>query len=1020
MATSRDISNNANSLLPSPSPSIGTPPQSAKLVDLEDEVGETQTAGTIPADSNELGHLLARYETKYGYEELKRKLEEMEKPLSVPVRHTSSPAAADVLRTSEKLRTWLSAEDITHLNHDASSQIQNDSQLPSATNKRQSEALSEPRKRMQSLPELSSKTSEQMIPATLQQRLIPNAPSEAVMQFFGERAVRRLHSTNVPDRPGSGYERPRIGLLRDACANSDFFYLCLHQLFCVYHLSQTKDRVIPFLEDAQRDGLNKLPDLLVRNDDLSADAIEWFSTFPLPWDILYTSKPAFQSALFKVLSSLKLLSRNWQTMKDKCHIRGWPPLVEEMLVLFGIESFTFQQVVFRALLRDIWKGPQDNCYQLTEEVFAKNYKASMQHDTEDEERTYDQAVINELQKIASCHRGHMQQQASQRNMLPPQQCQPSLVRTNTNRTLQHSQSIARSNNPYQRIQPAPTTLLTTSLSSPSTTHHSGHSIITGSASRQGAPAYQNIAVDTATYRHGTSLPRSPAGGLQDSSMSTGFRSPRQSQDQQTMLNQSMSDMPVLSNSTPSGIIGSPAQSIPRALPAHQVLPSNVHSRGPPRPQQRNPSQRQPPVLPYTPASQIGPYSPLQPRSLYDAQHQGCEGACQPQSPQTLLQNSAQFIRANPDLNQSQPNPTLNALHQAHVRSPTLSSFDLYGKPINLAKTFKFIKYVIMPPGEVSSKKRHLKWDFEIERALADTLARDIPGSYGCPPVRMLFPGSRLCRIRCIKVNKAGELPSQSEWVVSDNVWHSSTAIVLNGHALEIRKKSHHGKDLPIDVTSYIKEGANSISTAVIGFPDGSTTRYAIGVEVVEVIEEQLIRSNITTLPWQEARKRIIDRSINLDPDVMVVNSQMVIDLRDPFSAQLFEIPTRGTSCRHNQCFDRDIFLETRHSRNANEPCVADVFQCPICGSDARPQNLVIDAFFVQIREELQKRGRLDAKAIILHPSGDWEVKEEEEATGEQGDGTGRRHSTQAQTGASRPSTGRQSTPREIIQIDDDL
>lgn len=331
----------------------------------------------------------------------------------------------------------------------------------------------------------------------------------------------------------------------------------------------------------------------------------------------------------------------------------------------------------------------------------------------------------------------------------------------------------------------------------------------------------------------------------------------------------------------------------------------------------------------------------------------------------------------------------------------------------MKKSFRFIKHVIMPPGELSCTKQFLNWDFKIEGAVADTLVKDTLGSYGSRPTRMLLPGSRCCRIRCVRLGNASGMPSQEEWAVSDNVWHGSTALVLNDNALEIRRKSHHGKDLPIDVTPYVREGLNSISAAVMGFPEGSIARYAIGVEIIEVIEEQLVKSRIPVLPWQEARKKMMEPTQHLDSEVQVMNSQIVIDLKDPFTAQLFVVPVRGVHCRHNQCFDRDTFLETRNSQDVTKPCEPEKFRCPICGSDARPPSLVIDGFLMQVREELEKKGRLDANAIILHSLGDWEIKEEENVTGEQGDGYGRRDKRQSTqlVRASGAST-------EVIVIDD--
>lgn len=344
-----------------------------------------------------------------------------------------------------------------------------------------------------------------------------------------------------------------------------------------------------------------------------------------------------------------------------------------------------------------------------------------------------------------------------------------------------------------------------------------------------------------------------------------------------------------------------------------------------------------------------------------------------------------FLHIGPPL-PAHADPTGNAHYQAPLRSPTLTYLDPSKDASSAAKCYRFIRHVKLPPGELNIKNRHSIWDFNVDKELTDRFVRDAPSCRGAPPLRAIGPGSWLCRIRCVSLKNNARMPTQSEWAVADIVWPGSTAIILNGIALDIRKKSHHGKDLPIDVTPYIKEGQNNLSTAVIGLQKDSSSRYAIGVEFIEVVAEQKIRDEIKTLSWLEARSRILDQSKTLDPDIEIIQSQKVLDLTDPFTSRIFEVPVRGINCSHDQCFDRDTFLQTRTAKVPGEPCGPDEFRCPICSQDARPQSLMIDAFFLSIRMTLKERNRLDVKAVILQDSGEWEIKEEEEATGESADG----------------------------------
>ena len=450
----------------------------------------------------------------------------------------------------------------------------------------------------------------------------------------------------------------------------------------------------------------------------------------------------------------------------------------------------------------------------------------------------------------------------------------------------------------------------------------------------------------------------------------------------------------------------------------QTLPSNVSRQAASRLQHQHMQRSQRPVHAMWPSSHPETQSalPLFKISSSATQRNRYSNVNRIQG---SVPDDTHFIRANPHLSQTPVNPTLTALHQALARSPTISTPAISSANNNGGRLFRFIKHVIMSPQNLDVIRKHISWAFEVDKTIAESWAKDTPGSCGAPPTRYLRPGSCLSRIRCINVSKRVCPIGQSDWPVADNIWPGSTAIILNDIPLEIRKKSHHGRDLPIDATPYVKEGINNIQASLIGLPDGDSTKYSIGVEIIEVTDEETIKNDIPTISMDEGCKCILNRLRHDDPDIQIVGSQLILDVTDPFTSSIFEIPVRGLYCSHLQCFDRDIFLLTRNSKNTKDPCGPDEFRCPVCNGDARPQSLVIDGYFMHIREELQKQGRLDAKAIVFHQSGDWEIKEDEEATGEQGDGSGKRPGSEMRSlPASRGFISRQSTPREVIEIDD--
>ena len=991
----KSLLNEAGIVLPSPSPSVETRPHNAQVLDLENEAYDNQTPEAPFA--TRLEELVARYG---GFEQLEKRLENAER-----LSHEPSPWART--QSEEKAPDPGGSEGITDQDRPQSldpqlNPVSTDVEVSFTVtpHKRTQGNSNEPRKRTTSGFDSSRTAPGQQHPSPIIRPVnyTSRSPprSDAEMRLYSQAILHRLENKlNQDERRGSNVERPRLELLRDACERSDYFYLCLHQIFCLDY----RCRSVPDLTDVHRNGLNVLSYLLVSNQQLTPEAIQWFSIFPLPVE-LYEKKPSFRTAQSKVMRCLELLGCNWDVIRSQCTLRRYPPLVDELVVHFNVMSLTFQSVIFTAILRDIWTLPQDHCYHAAEKVFPRNFREVMTRRNPPIQaiQAYNQSVIEEYERILSSHTRHLQHNETTA-MAPPQHGRfTSLAASNVQNHRRRSLSSR-----HPEIFGSPPPELNVHAAQRDTRISSS-----GSVSRPTSA----LASQTALVGAGSSATQSTYTSPYQLSSATGLSAPESA---------SLAPSPThIQGFQSPDLLNNP--SIFGGVPQHGRLPSNTAGN---IPHNGAPARRAPQILPSNAPRTAHPRPHHPQQGLIDGQPQqnlyaqsttphsraffiNAQPAAQnlvsrsPHSPAPFLD---QFIRSDPSRLPSQPDPTASAFHQAHVRSPVLSSVDVEGKPRSISKYFRLVSHVIMPTTTISSYNRHVSWDFTTQKGLIDLLAQDSPGLYGSPATREIAPESKICRIRCIRVDK---LPTESEWVIAENVWPGSTAVVLNGIALEIRKKSHHGKDLPIDATRFIKEGKNHISTAIIGFDKDSQASYAIGIEIIQVANEHQLKNSIPTLAGHEARQCIIDRSMQVDPEVQVIHSQMIIDLTDPFTARIFYVPVRGSNCRHNQCFDRDVFFQTRNSKNSDEPCGPDEFRCPICGADARPKCLIIDGFFVSVREELERKGRLDVKRIILDQAGDWEIKEEEEATGEQGDGTGRR-----------ASVARQSSPVDVIEIDDD-
>ena len=117
---------------------------------------------------------------------------------------------------------------------------------------------------------------------------------------------------------------------------------------------------------------------------------------------------------------------------------------------------------------------------------------------------------------------------------------------------------------------------------------------------------------------------------------------------------------------------------------------------------------------------------------------------------------------------------------------------------------------------------------------------------------------------------------------------------------------------------------------------------------------------------------------NDDDDFAMVVSDLSVDLADPFTSRIFNVPARSTSCLHRECFDLETFLLTRNSKSKrpNQPSMIDVWKCPLCSKDARPYNLIIIDFLADVRKLLEMQDNLHVKAILISADGTWRPKPE--------------------------------------------
>ncbi|KAL9129783.1 MAG: hypothetical protein Q9217_001859 [Psora testacea] len=874
-----------------------------------------------------------------------------------------------------------------------------------------------------------------------------------LMQNCSTAVAKRINVVSALSNRGQ-IERPRLDLLLEACNRLDHSYLLLHQLYCWMHdRANTQSRRTAGVADIHDKGLEALKCPLAPNDELTVDAVSWFSQFPGPLTMaipnsIVSSKPA-QQWYARILQTLTEVTCNWDTLRAACSSRRVPPLVSEMLVTLRVDSIVLQQVMFRVMLRDIFVGSIDPCFERHEQVFTRNQRQVMGDDGSiSRPRTSgncDAEFADEHRKLWTSHLSHMPRRPD-----PSPRCSTAPSSTVAPSISRHLYSLGRSPSRsqgaegptdlspgLQAVQQGPISNASTPLS---TVYPEANTVpVPGNSSPRAGNCYQP------EHQHGQ-VGRVPQPAPLTQSPIT-LQCPQSCElpanlTRRTPCHQRMNE------STPTNIGVAHPQTVHQAgnslqtdtgnFMANMIVPSN-----PPMRRDSGPGVRTASILPIslsratsagTPPLLHQPYHGSPPVSFnpFHIQSQQAQNTGQrPQashsvrpSPQNVT--SDQFIRMPSPRSQSacsaQANPPTTALHHALTLSPRMRTSV---PEQTVERCFRFIKTVHRPTEAVSQKILYQQNSIDLKKAEIELLATDAYNFAGTPLTRHGPPGSLTYRIRCLKLKLGTAIPFEEEWVVSDHTWPPCLTVVLNGVVLELRRKSHYGKDLPIDVTRIVKEGRNVLTVAILDLPEDCNEQYAIGLEAVQVICYTDLKKNIPITDRDQARQRILSKGALADPDIEVLQPEITIDLTDPFTAKIFNVPTRGRSCQHDQCFDLETFLSTRASKGKkkDEPCGPDEFKCPICKGDVRPGSLVIDGFFLSVRARLQAQGRLeDTKAILIDPDGQWIIKEEEEVCGETGDGDGRCRTSPTQTtgfekrGTMHLGLGRKGAAKTVIDL----
>jgi hypothetical protein len=832
----------------------------------------------------------------------------------------------------------------------------------------------------------------------------------------------------------SNVEIPRYILLKRACREDDTFYVALHQLFCIWYLNPDEVARIPgFPRNSVLEVAFQYIGHLIRdNENLTPSHNTWFASFPTSLAHMLTIPGLYRNTIALVGNFLDRFAADWQALSFELTVRKYPPLMDELTTRLELFSPIFQDVVSTAARRNM--GITERELTMTmDKIFKKDqmkhqklltrcqtdYSATqteMLEHTECIKSEYLKAYYRFMEKrppsnpssnnpmtqllIPVAHTGGQFQAISQVSSqqlsmssptgnVPPVRAQQRRTSGQVSHGLVNHGPIHRQ---PQTIDPQQFALNNSNLISP---------YLANSFPQQGGLMRNNNSHMGQEYPARThSLTRPP----NRRSRSRSVLSPHQLQVSRpqiapmpTQLTQNWGQQLSMQH------IWQPPQNLQQEqqqqpfYTQQQGLPQGIASLNwsNARRESINPVSMQQIVPPQ--ANRISSGSYRTPNLI------PVTAPNPPLGSPTLNSNvgyynvprlvQRPFMPPLGYVHQPQSKkPEISALHQAHLRSPRLVAVGTPSSEVGQKEPrnryYQAVKRFLLPPTIINDSHPLSKFDFLVTMEDFGLIPNDLSNGPGQVALRQFRDGALQFRLRCIQVEK-NVMITTPDWVVRDTVWPENACIDINNYHLEIRRKNHYGKDLPIDITAFLRNsGPGATNQVSISIIKGRSTKkdndFYLAVEVIEILGHAKIlgicqQKHISVDHTLESiKKSLVGPVSGGDDDFAMVVSDLAIGLADPFTSLIFETPVRGTFCLHRECFDLETYLLTRASKpkRPDQPCMIDVWKCPLCGKDARPYSLIIDDFMASVQSSLHNHGQLNVKAIWISPDGTWRPKTE--------------------------------------------
>ncbi|KAI1911338.1 hypothetical protein LOZ61_003860 [Ophidiomyces ophidiicola] len=787
----------------------------------------------------------------------------------------------------------------------------------------------------------------------------------------------RLHATPT--------ERSRVDMLQSVCYYNDFFFLALHQAFCVYATKPELLQIVPGFGVNQITGLLMFKDALFPPGRYSESFLTLCSDFPASFSELVRNNQIYTQALGAVMYCLPLMSQRWAPFLSVILQRRYPPLIDELVSKFGLPSSRIRLALFLRCCELLspdrnseWLSRINTIHSQDQAIYEARLAKAQRGELVSPQTAHQENVhiasdythaISLLDKSAKPGAGNTNgTMAATTNIPPPPPAAAFPTSTASFANMPNASPLTASfpqspgaaqffhaPHPQPRAMPAPITRIQQATQPP------GNSMM----HQINSPQFHNIPQQS----HGTfSLQPQTQIPAQN-------RNPNAPQFQPPIRGYFRQSPRILAPQTQPRAFGNHVYTTPHSTPTSPQHPPHFQLSG---------YQHTLPLPPSTLPSNIPVSNAINIPVPRQAQHQiqtPLQSSFTHQSPQiapitTLLPRPGARVPES-----AYPNPYLIGLHQMDLRVGTRELIDPKDDDDDSKHLLIYFQTFAIRPFCIGIVHSNFSYELHLTQNDFKKLPAKIPTSQYGYPILGYISGTHTYQLRCVRLDSPTQQLADQEWATADCCWPVAIYIHINDVEHFARRKFHHGKDLPLDITGSLKQGGNKIKITILRTEDECNKLfYSIGVEILQSISRGSARNSVEILSKSASINQIMQR-LNapvVDDEISIVDDYIAINLIDPFTARIFETPVRGRFCSHLECFDLDTFLNTRMMKVSKGQNMAGHWKCPICSRDARPKSLLIDEFLLDVRSQLALNNRLDdAKAITVRKDGLWTPKYEQ-------------------------------------------